>query len=336
MKSSIVSRALILGFVLCLAASLPAEVKMEEKTLAKFSGMMGSLMGTFGGKAAKEGVITTTAIKGNRSMTSSDLSGSIIDLDEQKIYELDMKKKTYEVVTFEEMRRRMKESQEKLAKSSREVDKSGKPDEKQMEVDFAVKESGEKKTISGFDCRELVVTITAHEKGKTIEQGGGTVITSHMWMTPSIPAEKEMADFHKRYAKALWGSDSPTDAANQMAAAFAMYPALKSMMGKLEVESTKMEGTNILTETAFETVASPEQAAERKQESQDSGGGITSIRGLGGMLGRKMARKKEEPTDPQKANRSTIFTSTRELLKISTSVAPADLAVPAGFKEKKN
>jgi hypothetical protein len=49
-----------------------------------------------------------------------------------------------------------------------------------------------------------------------------------------------------------------------------------------------------------------------------------------------MAHKKENEGAPDKpANRSTVFTSTHELVKVSTSVSASDLAIPAGFKEKK-
>ena len=47
------------------------------------------------------------------------------------------------------------------------------------------------------------------------------------------------------------------------------------------------------------------------------------------MLAKKII-KKEEP----KA-RSPIFTTHHEVLEVATSVAAADLAIPADFKEKK-
>ena len=46
-----------------------------------------------------------------------------------------------------------------------------------MEIDFDVKNTGEKKTINGFDTHEVVMTITVREKGKTLEQSGGMVVT---------------------------------------------------------------------------------------------------------------------------------------------------------------
>ena len=48
------------------------------------------------------------------------------------------------------------------------------------------------------------------------------------------------------------------------------------------------------------------------------------------MLARKMMKKDDAPKE-----RATIFTMHNEVLEISTTVAPADLAVPADFKEKK-
>ena len=45
------------------------------------------------------------------------------------------------------------------------------------------------------------MTITVREKGKTLEQSGGMVLTSDMWLAPKIAAMKEIADFDVRYAQ---------------------------------------------------------------------------------------------------------------------------------------
>ena len=59
--------------------ALLAEVKTQQKTQVKFEGMLGRMMGMFGGKAAKEGVVNTVAVKGNRKITIGDAGGQIID-----------------------------------------------------------------------------------------------------------------------------------------------------------------------------------------------------------------------------------------------------------------
>jgi hypothetical protein len=47
-----------------------------------------------------------------------------------------------------------------------------------------------------------------------------------------------------------------------------------------------------------------------------------------------MAQKKTGGDDANKA-RATFMTTTTEVLKVVTDVAPADVAVPPGFKENK-
>jgi hypothetical protein len=335
-------KIILLAFALfTLNAVAWAEVKTEQKSQFKMEGLMGRMMGMFGGKAAKEGVVNTVAIKGNRMMTITETNGELVDLSEQKVYSVDFKKKSYEVVTFEEMRRRLQEAQERAAKSAKEApgekpaaDKASA--DKQMEFDFSLKESGQKRTINGYDCREVVMTIAGHEKGKTLEEAGGMVMTSHIWLGPDIPALKEIADFNLRYAKAMGNVFGMGGSAEQMAMASALYPGMKDMMGKMQTENVNMQGSQILTEMTTEAVKNQAQMAQEQKQGSESSGGISSVGGLGGMLGGRFGRKKAAEQDPNKpANRATIFTMSQEFLKVSTDVSAADVTIPADFKEKK-
>jgi hypothetical protein len=342
-------KAVRLLLVAALAVAARADVKTEEKSLVKFEGMMGRMMGLFGGKAMREGIINTVAVRGNRKMTVNDQTGQIVDLDEEKIYELDIKDKRYKVTTFAEMRRRLEEARERMAKAPREPGQPAPAHQQQgqaqMEVDFSIKESGQKKNINGYDCREVVMTITTREKGKKLEESGGMVMTSNLWLAPKIPAMKEIQDFDLRYAQKMAGMFGL--GGEQMAAALAMYPGMKEAMGKFQAENVNMDGTAILTVMTMETVASAQQAAqvekqqaERQQAQAEQDRNITSVRGLGGLIGRRIARRKAEPesaapAQPQTPGRATLLTSTLELVKVSTALSPADLSIPAGFKEKR-
>ncbi len=93
-----------------------------------------------------------------------------------------------------------------------------------MEVDFDVKNTGQKKTINGFDTHQVVMTITVREKGKTLEESGGLVLTADMWLAPKIAAMKEIADFDMRYAQKLYGSMIEGVSAEQMAAVDGALP----------------------------------------------------------------------------------------------------------------
>ena len=58
--------------VAALSPAAFAGVKTEEKTLVQFGGLLGGLMNKFGGKAAKEGVVDTVAVVGDRKLTLND------------------------------------------------------------------------------------------------------------------------------------------------------------------------------------------------------------------------------------------------------------------------
>ena len=104
------------------AAVVHADVKTKEKTQTKFGGgMLGALMNRAAGDAAKDGIINTVAVKGNRKSSINDSTGQIIDLSEEKIYDLDVKKKEYKVTTFAEMRQRIKDAEEKAAKQAKDA-----------------------------------------------------------------------------------------------------------------------------------------------------------------------------------------------------------------------
>ena len=331
MRRLLISCAALLSLVALTASPAWADVKTREKTHVSLGGMLGKMFNMFGGKAAKEGVVSTTAVKGNRKITSNDTTGEIIDLSEEKIYKLDLKKKTYEVTTFEQLRQQMREAREKAQKQAAEQQgkeekqqDTGQP-QKEYEVDFNVKETGQKKQLAGYDTREVIMTVTVREKGKTLEDGGGLVMNVDSWLGPQIPALKEVAEFELKYWRQLQGPDAMGMSPEQMAMIVAMYPAFKQAADRLQKESPKLQGTPLASTTTVEGVKSKEEAAQQTSESAPK-----SIGGLGGMLARKMAKK----DDNANATRATIFTAEHEVQELQTSVAASDLEIPAGFKQK--
>jgi hypothetical protein len=330
MKRLLISCAVALPLLALTPGPAGAEVKTREKTHISLGGMIGKVFNIFGGKAAKEGVVATTAVKSNRKATMNESTGQIIDLTEEKVYDLDMKKKTYEVTTFDELRRRMREAREKAEKdAAREQGKEEKPQktepEKEYEVDFNVKETGQKKQLAGYDTHEVITTITVREKGKTLEDAGGIVLTADSWLAPPIAALKELTDFDIKYWKQLQGPDAMGMSAEQLATVIAMYPAVKQAMDRLQQEGTKLQGTPLATTTTVEGVKSKEQQASQQSDGAKSGGG------LGGMLARKMVKKDSGATSA----RAMIFTAEHEVQEVQTTVTAADTDIPAGFKEKK-
>jgi hypothetical protein len=357
--------ASILGVFALGSASLIADVRTQDRTLVRFEGGLGKVVNFFGGKAMKEGVTTTVALKGDRKARFGDSEGTIVDLGEEKIYTLDMKKKTYSVMTFADMRRHIEEARQKAeeearkaraeeAKSSEKKTAEPKTDEKppEVEIDFNVKETGAHKTVNGFDTREVVMTMTVREKGKTLDESGGLTMTSDMWIAPTVAAMKELMEFDLRYAKQMQLQETFGASVEQMQAAIAAHPMLKQGIARMSEESKKMEGTTILTVVSVEAVPSAAQRAEAEKPKTDdtkttSSTPTTVAGGVGGLIsgfGRRMAQKKADKADSESgaANAAgapkspgTFMTTTNERLSISTSVAASDVAIPAGFREEK-
>jgi hypothetical protein len=346
MRRLVVS-CVVVCFVFVSSAVLSADVRSDQRVKFQLGGMVGKLVNMFGGKGAREGVVSSVAVKGNRKATMSDTTGQIIDLSEEKIYDIDVRRKTYKVTTFAQLRAEMEKAQREAEQAARQ-ERSNEPDEpskpaqkdpnqKEFEVDFDLKNTGATRNINGFDTKQTVMTITVREKGKTLNDAGGIVMTTDMWLTPNAPSTKELTDFDMRYAQKLYGPAVTGASAQDLAMAMAMYPQMKPALDKMRAEGTKVDGTAILTEmrmeavppgtanTTAEALPAPEPQAEQKKGR------------FGGLMGglKKMAEANKQQSGEQKPQRSIFLTTSVEMLKLTTDVSADAVAVPAGFKETK-
>jgi hypothetical protein len=315
---------LLSAIALFTAGSVVADGTVEQKTRAQFGGVIGGVVNVFGGKAAREGVTSTTAVDGPRRLTTTDRGGELIDLDAEKIYTIDYNRKTYRVQTFDELRKQLEEARKEAAEDARDADDAKKKNEgPEYEVDVKVDETGEKQTINGFDTKQVVTTITVHEKGKTLAQSGGAVLTADMWIGPKIAAFREINAFNEKYFKAVYG-DSLAEM-QQMAVLMATTPAFGKAMKEFAKKRNAFDGESIRTTLVFETVAAPGQQAEGGEESS---GGI-----VGGLLSKAMKKRQEKKDGAaSQPGRSKMFESTTELLRAENTASGVEL--PAGFKQK--
>ncbi len=302
--------------------ALHADVKTRQRTQMKFEGMMGRVMNMASGGAA-DGITNTIAVKGSRKSEINDRTGRIIDLAEQKVYELDMRRKEYRVVTFAELKAQWEKAKADAEKSMKDAPQTDQDElaqsGKEVEVSFDVTETTETRSIAGHTARKVIVLGTVHEKGKTIEEGGGMVLQSDYWVAPRIAALDEIAQFDMKFIQAVYGEDLAV-AAQQMAQMFAMYPSLQKLQQQMQEKARALDGTTLAMTMKTETVRSAEALAQTPPP--PSGG-------LGGALARRLgAGRKPEP-------RSVLMTSNTETQSIDTSATDADVAIPAGFKERK-
>ncbi len=184
-----------------------------------------------------EGPTTTVAVKGNRMSRMSDTTGQIVDLTEQKIYSVDVRKKEYTVMTFAQMREQMEKLKADMAKQQQSMDPEAKKAMadmkeagKQMEFDVDVKPTGQQKAIAGQDAKEFVLTITMRQQGMKIEESGGLVMTNNFWMAPRIAAMDELQEFNMKFIKAVYGDMFSGMNPQQAGPMSAMVPGLTDLM----------------------------------------------------------------------------------------------------------
>ena len=341
MRRLSVSTLLVVALFALTSSTLFADVRSDQRIKFQLGGALGKMINMFS-KGAREGVTTTVAVKGSRkAMMNGDSLGQIIDLTEEKIYDLDLKKKTYKVTTFAELRRQMEEAKKQAEQAREQRDEAAKPAEKdpnqkEFEVDYDLKNTSDARSINGFDTRKTVITITVREKGKTLNDAGGMVMTTDLWIAAGAPSTKDLADFDRKYAEKLYGPAVSGASAQDMAMAMTMYPQMKPALDRMQAEASKLPpGTAILSEMRMEAVppGTANQSAEALPAPEEP-----KKKGFGGMLGglKKMAEQAEKnQNSQQKPQRSIFLTTSVEMLKLTTDVDAASVAMPQGFTEKK-
>ncbi len=143
---------------------------------------------------------------------------------------------------------------------------------------------------------------------------------------------EEIQDFQRRYAEALgeiFGFDS---SAEQMTSAMAMFLGLGEAMQRFQEEGAQIDGTAMLTEMTFENVKGAAQVVEAPpEEEKPRRRRFGGLGGLGNRLGRALGGGGD---DAENEPRSTIFSTTSELLNIDPNPDTSMVAIPADFREK--
>ena len=289
--------------VLLAASSLSADFSYQEKT-AITGGVAAAAMKVAGvfSKQAREPVVSTVSVKGDRLMHRSAYRASIIDLGSQTITEIDLQKKTYSVMTFAEMKQMMEQASQKMQQ------------QKGADVKFKVSAdaTGNARQIGGFDTKEMLVKMQAEATDQQSGQSGGMVIDMDVWLAPSVSGYQEVRDFDRRMAAKLDWTPGSQMAMGQANVAKGMAEAYK--------EVSKLDGVPV-----YETITMNGQSQPGSTQQQAPRPSLGSALGLG--------RTKQSSSDSPQAPPS-LMEMTRELSAFSAGpVDDAEFAVPAGFKK---
>ena len=187
------------------------------------------------GSRLKEPHTTVHYLKGNRMATVSKSSTSVWDLDAGTVTSINTDKKTYSVMTFEQMRQMMEESmkkmQEAMGNKKNDVDLTWKVD---------VKDAGEDKSVAGFSAHHFILTMTGEATDPSNGANAGTKMVMDNWLAKSVPGIKEYHEFYKRMAEKM-----------KMDIASGLNPMVRAQLGKgweaAAKEMAKMQGFTVLS-----------------------------------------------------------------------------------------
>lgn len=321
--------SIVLGTTLAFA-SVP-DVKYTQVTTVKFHGALGTMMKLAGGSGPQT---STIMVNGNKQRQDSGDHSTIIDLDRELVITIDHKKKEYSEMTFDAWREMMRKLQ---ASAGTEEPEKPQGESVEWKFDAKVDRTGERQTMNGYPCEKVILTL-ALEAEKKSEAGtpssgadkGGMVVTSTNWMTPQVPGWEEAQNFAKKLAEKL-GMGTGGGVTAMLETAMRNNPRLDAAFKRMAEESKKLNGVAVKTESVFETWGEQSgQAVENQQEEEKP---PTSVGGLLGGLGKKMAKKPSQGSS--EGGRQMLFESGTTLQSVSIAAIDASLfAAPATYKKK--
>lgn len=344
------TRALLAGAIAAiLTSAVQADVTIEERMSISGAGLM---------KMANMNGTTSTRISGQRARTDSNLqfesglmrafgrglgdSTDIVRLDQDKMYSVDNKKKTYTETTFAEQRAQMEKISQQMreAQAAQQRGTSGVDDSQceWSEPKAEVQRNGEKATLAGFQAERVTVVATQSCKDKSTGQVCDFGLVLDQWLASDVAASAEAQAYQRAFAEKLGMSTAGSrDFAERAESMFGRYQGLWQ-----EVATQMRDVKGYPVKLSFNLgVGGPQ--CQSTQQTQAAGGSSspTSLGqalggALGGMFGKKKAAPAESAAPPAQlpGGLMSLMGMSTELVSVSTSsIDPQSFEPPADYKK---
>ena len=304
---------LLAGAMLACSTALFADLSFVETTNLTGGSMAGAMK--FAGKLGGGGfnnMQTHVYVSGDLLARIDERTGSIINLEDQTVTNIDYKRGEYSVATFAEMQQAIEQAQaEAQAKKRNDADV-------QMTFKVDVKDPGRTAAVRGFNAKEMILLITAEFADRKKGNSGAMNMATNMWMSTEIPGYKELQDFYRRMSERVaWNPSS------SMLAGLQEGFDMGESMAKLQEQAAKMEG--VAVKQIMRMGGNSDSLQQLTQEDQDkvaaaqeqNGGGSGVLKGaLGGFGG--FGRKKDRDAEPQRSNGTATASDAGVLMEMTT------------------
>ncbi len=175
-------QGIIFTTLLCGTSTLLRADFTYQDTTQMTGGSLFNMMKALGplARGARDPIVSTHLLKGNRMATITKDRTTVIDLDKESITTIDTAKKTYSVMTFAEMKQQMEEAASRAQSRSKDKDAT-KKDDVQAQFKVTAKATGQTKTVQGLNAKEMQINMAMEGTDKTTGQTGGMNITTDAW-----------------------------------------------------------------------------------------------------------------------------------------------------------
>jgi hypothetical protein len=279
-------------FVVMLCATATAYADFSYTTTRK----------TQGSPAAAAPTSIKYFYKGQKMMTDSGDTATIIDFNAQTISTVNKSQKTWSVMTFNEMAQKVKQAD--------------------VDAKIDVKETGQTKTINGFNASEMVMTMDV-DSPQMSQAGMKMQMEIDMWRSSDVPGAQELRAFYQRN-----GANFPWAAMG--GGAGSMQKAMVEIQRKLADSG----GVTLLQTIKAKSAGAGAQAAQMQAGMAQARAQMEAMIKQGGPQAaaaqQALARMGGMP-----AGGGSLFEMTMESGDFSTSSIPDSVfAIPAGFQRK--
>jgi hypothetical protein len=347
----------VTGLLLCLAIVGPPRAALGDVTVERFI-----KSGGIKGIGASESTVVeklsglkkhdassmkmTGAVGGFLSKFAGEMGSDVItNIEKDVVWTIDHKNKVYTESSIALPKE--KEKEEPAPRSQK--DKEEKPKVRVVRSEISVKETGEKKTINGFECSRYIVTWLVETENIETKERSKTTMTNDLWNTPETKEirtlQKEEMEYSKAYMKKLGLEVSPEDARKLgMSAVAGQFgedeQAMRQRLKELQEKMSKIKGYPIITTVMWEMETSgtsrpaKDESARKESEDVDVSGGIGGL--LGSLAKRSVKKKAAESAKESEKDGNVLFEFSSEVKRIEVSSIPSsDFEVPRGYKLKK-
>ncbi len=294
-------------------------------------------------RAAREPILSTHIVKGNRMATITKDRISVIDLAQENITTIDTAKKTYSVMTFAEMKQAMEEAAKRMQgrQKNKGDDKSG---DVQAQFKISAKATGQTRTLQGLNAKEILITMAMEGNNSKTGESGAMEVTTDAWYAP-VPGYGEVKEFHKKMAAKMgnmFGSGMQQIA--QMAAMQGGQANVNQSMEQVAKELAKIDGVPVESVVKMgatgTTAGGSTSTAQPEPEEKKSGPSSVAGAALGRLGGFGRHKKDDQPKDDQPSSAAssqqsgTLMEMTMTLTSFSAGSADVSkFEVPAGYKQ---